>query len=167
MLRPVPQGDMAPWGFGERHDSNTAACWHRAQRQPSGPLLTARTLLARRAEYFSLWDQQRKLPVSIAVLDEEVDLAAPKAGRQRVQEKQQQQPAIDPALKAEQVRCLSMRPEFFGMGCWSGAWAVFCWQALCMMAVLRSFWGLECCRPRYSTVLCMTHASLCCCSTAV
>jgi hypothetical protein len=54
------------------------------------------------AEYFALWDQQRKSPVSMAALDEEVDVPAPKAGKQRAQEPQQQ-PAVDPALKAEQV----------------------------------------------------------------
>ena len=59
------------------------------------------------AEYFVLWDQQRKSPVSMAALDDEVDLpaAAPgkggKGGKQQVQ--REQPPVVDPAVKAEQV----------------------------------------------------------------
>lgn len=58
-----------------------------------------------RAEYFALWEQQRKSPVSMAVVDDDADLAPAKGGR-RQQQQQKQQPAVEPAKKAEQVQCL-------------------------------------------------------------
>ncbi|GAB4819972.1 hypothetical protein N2152v2_007018 [Parachlorella kessleri] len=60
-----------------------------------------------RAEYFVLWDQQRKSPVSMAALDDDIDLPAAAAGKGGKGGKQHQQrdqpPLVDPAVKAEQV----------------------------------------------------------------
>lgn len=54
----------------------------------------------RPAEYFALWEQQRKNAVSMAMEEEEEAAASKRGGR-----RQERQPAVEPAKKAEQVCC--------------------------------------------------------------
>lgn len=77
--------------------------WAHSARATAAPAcrLPART----HAEYFTLWEQQRKVPVSAAVEDGEEDLPAPRGGRggRGGERRAPAEPAVEPAKKAEAV----------------------------------------------------------------